>query len=360
MQKLLVGTSKGLVVFEKGQSGWQIQHTHFIGFPISSIHINPYNNYWWVGIAHFHWGQKLHYSKDSGQTWTTIPDVAYPLNTTSNTGKPTVLKKIWTIQNGGVQNPNRLWIGTEPGGLFVSEDNGQHFELVTALWNHPSRQNKMQWFGTGRSEPFIHSIVVNPKDNDHIYVAISCAGVFETRDSGQTWQPKNKGLIAAYLPNPHVEIGHDPHRLFACHSNPQIMWQQNHCGIFRTIDGAKNWELVSQKDTIPHYGFALAIDYQNPEKAWVIPALSDDLRIPPNQALCVCRTNDAGKTWQKLTKGLPQKNCFDIVFRHSLDIKGDTLAFGTTTGNLYLSENQGDDWVCLSNHLARVDCVALL
>ena len=104
-------------------------------------------------------------------------------------------------------------------------------------------------------------------------------------------------------------------------------------------------------------GFALAVDNQNPLRAWIIPAQSDEMRVPHGLALCVCRTEDGGETWQQLREGLPQNHCFDIVFRHALDILGDTLAFGTTTGNLFLSENGGDTWHCISNHLARVDAV---
>ena len=356
-QKLLVGTTKGLVVFEKINKNWQIQTIHFLGLPVSVIYVNEITNTWWAGISHHHWGQKLHFSTDKGQTWQSVKPPAYPLDAQMGSGKSATLKKIWTIQHGGHQYPNRLWVGTEPGGLFLSEDKGHTFKLVTSLWNHPSRMNQQQWFGTGRSEPFIHSIVVNPADNNHVYIAVSCAGIFETKNSGKSWQPRNKGLIAAYLPNPHVEIGHDPHRLFACDTNPKILWQQNHCGIFRSTDGAKNWQEVSDKKGIANYGFALAVDHQNTKRAWVIPAVSDELRIAPNQALAVCRTEDGGQTWQTLTNGLPQEHCFDIVFRHALAIQEGTLAFGTTTGNLYLSDNQGDKWHCLSNNLARIDCV---
>ena len=359
-QKLLVGTSKGLVVFEKTNHTWQIQQTHFLGLPVSVIYVNELTNTWWAGISHHHWGQKLHFSTNEGQTWQTVAPPAYPLNAQIASGKLATLKKIWIIQHGGKAYPNRLWIGTEPGGLFISEDNGQNFQLVDTLWNHPSRMNQMQWFGTGRSQPFIHSIVVDPTDNDHVYIAVSCAGIFETIDSGKNWQPRNKGLIAAYLPNPSAEIGHDPHRLFACRTNPKVLWQQNHCGIFRSSNGAKTWEDVSDKTGIANYGFALAIDHQDANKAWVIPAISDELRIAPNQALSVCRTADGGQNWETLSNGLPQNNCFDIVFRHALAINENTLAFGTTTGNLYLSENQGVDWFSLSHHLARIDCVSFV
>jgi photosystem II stability/assembly factor-like uncharacterized protein len=121
-----------------------------------------------------------------------------------------------------------------------------------------------------------------------------------------------------------------------------------------------NWDDISDKNGIAHYGFALAIDHKNPNRAWVIPAQSDELRVPHDLALCVCRTEDAGQTWQPLREGLPQNHCFDIVFRHSFDNLGDIMAFGTTTGNLYLSENEGEVWQNLSYSLARIDSVRFI
>jgi len=162
--------------------------------------------------------------------------------------------------------------------------------------------------------------------------------------------------VAAYLPNPKVEIGHDPHFVQACRSQPEVLWQQNHCGVFRSTDGGQHWQEVSDKNGLANYGFALAIDHENSDRAWVIPATSDEMRIAPDLSLCVCRTEDGGESWTALREGLPQKNCFDIVFRHALAIDKNTLVFGTTTGNVYLSENGGDDWQCLHNNLARVEC----
>ena len=354
---LLIGTTKGLIVFKKENTNWTHQKIHFLGMAVSIISVDTINHTWWVSISHHHWGQKLHYSNDQGTTWQSVRTPKYPSNTYLQSHKQATLKKIWCIQQGGTAYPNRLWIGTEPGGLFLSEDAGQHFELVQNLWNHPSRMNKNQWFGTGRSAPYIHSIVVDPRDNDHLYIAVSCAGIFETFDSGQSWQPKNKGLIAAYLPNPSVEIGHDPHLLLACQSNPNVLWQQNHCGIFKTTNGGTLWENVTDTAGLANYGFALAIDEEDTQKAWVIPATSDELRIAPNLALTVCHTKDGGRSWQALRQGLPQQHCFDIVFRHAFAKQQQVLAFGTTTGNVYLSENEGQQWICLSSTLARVNCV---
>lgn len=352
---LLVGTSKGLVVYEKTAKGWQFQQVYFVGMPVSTVYVDERNNCWWACLAHRHWGQKIHRSFDKGQNWEMVETPVYPEGTVLKSGNPATLRKVWSMSHAGLDRPDELYLGTEPGGLFYSKDGGQTFQLLETLWNHPSRKD--EWFGAGRDHPFIHSIVVDPRDSNHYYIAVSCAGVFETKDNGLNWAPKNKGLVAAYLPNPHVEIGHDPHMVYACRANPDVLWQQNHCGIFRSTNGGESWDNITGKNGFPDYGFALAIDDNNPDVAWVIPATSDEVRVAVDLSLCVCRTEDGGKTWQELRTGLPQGQCFDIVFRHSFDIAGKTLAFGSTTGNLYLSEDYGDSWQHLSHSLARVECV---
>ncbi len=364
---LLVATAKGLLVFEKKQRAWRVKDVYFVGLPVSMVFMDDRTDTWWAGTPHRHWGQKLHRSTDFGKTWEQISAPRYPANAHLKNGKPAALKLIWCMASAGNDKPNELWLGTEPGGLFHSHDNGNSFQLVESLWQHPSRSEL--WFGAGKDEPFIHSIVVDPRNSNHIYIAVSCAGVFETLDAGQSWQPRNIGLKATYLPNPNVEVGHDPHLLLACKSTPDVLWQQNHCGIFRSTNGGASWQDVSEKNKKPnteypipnlaHYGFALAIDHENPLRGWVIPAMSDELRLPHNLALCVCRTENGGETWQRLRKGLPQKNCFDIVFRHAFDIYKNTLAFGTTNGNLYISENFGDEWKCLNCNLPRIDAVLI-
>ena len=351
--KILIGTSKGLIVYQKLNNEWKIEKSLFAGMPVSVVYVDERDDSWWVCLAHRHWGQKLHRSFDQGKNWESIPAPVYPNDATLKSGKAATLRKVWTMTHAGLDKPDELYLGTEPGGLFHSPDGGNRFQLMETLWNHPSRKD--EWFGAGRDHPFIHSIVVDPRDSNHFYIAISCAGVFETKDGGLNWIPRNKGLVAAYLPNPNVEIGHDPHLLLACNANPDVLWQQNHCGIFRSVDGGLKWTDISGKNGFPHYGFALTIDHENPERAWVIPAVSDEVRVAVNQALCVCRTEDGGKTWQSLRAGLPQENCFDIVFRHSFAINSEQLVFGTTTGNVFYSNNYGDTWQCLSNHLPRVD-----
>jgi photosystem II stability/assembly factor-like uncharacterized protein len=148
--------------------------------------------------------------------------------------------------------------------------------------------------------------------------------------------------------------------MIACQSNPDVIWQQNHCGIFRSTDAAKNWEEVTDISGLAVYGFALAIDHQNPERAWVIPAISDEMRMPIDRSLCVCRTEDGGKSWQAMRQGLPQGNCYDLILRHSLSANNNILAFGTTNGNCYISEDYGENWEGIAFNLSKVNAALLV
>jgi photosystem II stability/assembly factor-like uncharacterized protein len=344
--QLLIGTRKGLMILEKGARGWQVCRQAFLAIPVSYAATDPRNGVFWTCLEHGHWGSKLHRSRDKGMSWQEVEMPKYP------EGTDVTLSYLWIIAPGGNDQPQRLYLGTEPGGLFMSEDGGDSFQLVESLWNHPSREKN--WFGGGRDHPGLCSIIVDPRDSQHIIIGISVGGVYESTDGGLTWEGRNKGLKACYLPNPAAEYGHDPHFITAAPSNPEVLWMQNHCGIFRSTDSGKNWQDVSAKDGHAFFGFAIAVDEQNADTAWVVPAISDEKRMTIDGALCVCRTEDGGKTWTDLRQGLPQEHCYDLVYRHALDIEGNRLAFGTTTGNLFISEDRGKSWECVSNYLPPI------
>ena len=348
---LLLGTRKGLLVWEKKNGRWEHVREAFPGIPVSYVTLDERTGILWTALDHGHWGPKLHCSQDMGETWTEIATPHYPEGSVRSDGEPATNSYIWIVQPGGDDQPNRIYVGTEPGGLFQSNDGGETFELVSSLWEHPSRNN---WFGGGRDHPGVCSIVIDPNDSQHIYIGISVGGVYESTDGGVTWDGCNKGLWADYLPDPYAEYGHDPHFMLMSPADHRVLWQQNHCGIFRTADGAKQWENISQKDVPAYFGFPIALDENDPEVAWVAPAISAEYRIPVDRALCISRTEDGGKTWTALRDGLPQDNCYDIIFRHALDNTGDSLAFGTTAGNVYLSDDRGDHWEKLTGNLAVV------
>ena len=354
---LLVGTRKGLVIYERDSNGWRVQSEHFAGIPVSYACEDTRNGTLWALLDHGHWGTKLHRSTDKGNTWEELPAPKYPEGATiPRSDDPATTTYLWYLMHGGVDEPNRLYLGTEPGGLFVSDDGGDTFVLNESLWLHESRDN---WMGGGRDYAGTCSIVVDPRDSRHVTIGISVGGVYETRDGGETWGGRNKGLYADYMPNPYAEYGHDPHFMIAAPSNPDVLWQQNHCGVFRSVDSGANWENISEKmeasqEGHAYFGFPIAVDAHDENVAWIVPAISAEYRVPIDRALCVCRTDDGGKTWQDFREGLPQHNSYDIVFRHALDNQKDELAFGTTAGNLYVSGNRGEAWQSIDHNLAVV------
>ncbi|MCB0572797.1 MAG: hypothetical protein KDC66_23675 [Phaeodactylibacter sp.] len=352
---LFLATRKGLAVCSRRAGGWKITSTHFDGVPVTIAYEDERNGAWWACLSHGHWGVKLHRSFDRGANWEEVAAPAYPEGAEVKEGEPAATQYLWAMQHGGHSKPGRLWLGTIPGGLFRSDNGGDSFELVESLWNHPSRPKN--WFGGGFDHPGIHSIVLDPRDDNHLYIGISCAGVFESLDGGQSWMPRNKGMRADYLPDPHTEVGHDPHLLLAAPSNPDVLWQQNHCGIFVSTDRAANWADVSETAGPARFGFAIAIADDNPYQAWVAPALSDEKRVAIGHSLCICRTDDGGQSWQAQRNGLPQEHCYDIIYRHALAASGDDIAFGTTTGNAFFSTDRGDSWQVLSHYLPMVHAV---
>ena len=353
----LVGTAKGLVVFDFAGGGEpRLTDIHFAGYAANMVFADRRSGRWWVGLSHRHWGQKLHYSDDSGKSW---QEAALPkLNgLTLPNGQPATLRQVWSMAGAGEDKQNELWLGTDPGALFHTKNNGASFELVKSLWHHPSREQEGQWFGAGSDYPFIHSVVVDPRDSQHVYVAVSCAGVFETTDGGENWHPRNKGLRAAYLPNPNVEVGHDPHVLLMSPQDSRILWQQNHCGIYTSTDGGGEWVECSDESGMPSYGFGMVIDEADPSRAWVIPVESDAQRIAPNLKLQVYRTDDFGKHWVSDSDGLPTGVSFDIVLRQAFRKEGDLFLFGTSNGNLFYRNGADTPWRSLHVHLTKVSSI---
>jgi hypothetical protein len=384
---ILLGTRKGTVIFDLKNSSWRPRPIAHAGIPVCYAARDPRDGTLWASLDHGHWGPKLSRSRDGGATWVDISSLKYPkgaryivkyLPTPDfNPDSPSAqaeyadasVLKIWNIAFGNTNQPTRLYAGTIPGGLFVSDDGGDSWELNRPLWSHDSRGGDLfagdattenHWNGTPASidygvfEPGIHSIFVDPRDSNHMYVAVSTAGVIETHDGGQSWQGRNRGMLMDYLPNPESEWGHDPHFVTSCPGQPDHLWQQNHCGVFYSDNGAQSWSKVSMPDIGVNFGFPIVADEKDGRTAWVVPARADSERMAIDGGLFVARTIDGGQTWESFRNGLPQQNAYDIVLRHSLDVSGDRLCFGSTTGNIYISEDRGESWRCLANNLPPI------
>lgn len=347
--KLYVGTRKGLfVATERG-----IGKPHFLGDPVSMV-LPDRDGTLYAALNLGHFGVKLHRSEDGGKSWQEVAAPEYPPQPKDSADKtPWKLVQLWSLESDG----QRLWAGTIPGGLFTSEDRGKSWQLVQSLWNRPER---LEWGGGGYDYAGIDSIAIDPKNRRRVTVAVSTGGAWQTRDGGKSWSICAQGMYAEYMPpdRKFEQNAQDVHRLVLCPAQPDVMWTQHHNGVFRSTDGAKTWQEVTAIRP-SKFGFAVAVHPKDPDLAWFVPAVKDERRVPVDAKLVVARTRDGGKSFQVLRKGLPQKHAYDLVYRHCLDVDrtGKRLAFGSTTGNLWLSANQGDSWRCLSTHLPPIHCV---
>lgn len=368
--RIYVATRKGLFTIERKANAatpqWAITQSDFLADNVTIVTPDPQNNHLYAALDHGHFGVKFHRSKNFGQSWEECATPTYPEppddyveQPSAMSGKPIPwkLQLIWSIQPGGENEPGVLWCGTVPGGLFKSNDYGDSWTFIRSLWDIPDRQ---EWFGGGLDYPGIHSICVDPRNSQHVYLGISCGGVWFTPDGGETWSCRASGMRAEYMPpdrmnDPNIQ---DPHLLVQCRNHPDYFWTQHHNGVFRSTDSANKWHEITE--SIPsNFGFAVAVHPDDPDTAWFVPAIKDEKRIPVDGNVVVSRTRDGGKTFEILREGLPQQHAYDLTFRHALDIDGSgcRLAFGSTTGSLWITENQGDSWSCISNHLPPIHCV---
>ncbi len=389
--QIILGTRKGTLILDRKAGSWKPRPIAHAGMSISYAARDARDGTIWAAMDHAHWGPKLSRSKDDGATWENLSQLAYPKGARfveqhlptpdldPSVEQPTTLKaasllKVWVLAFGGKEQPGTIHAGTMPGGLFTSRDGGDTWELNRPLWNHESRggdlfagnpTSRNDWGGTpaavgyGEFVPGIHSIAVDPRDPGRMLLGVSSAGVVGTTDGGKSWKAMNKGVLNDYLPNPESEWGHDPHFITQCPNDPDRLWQQNHCGVFFSEDCARTWKRVSHKDQAVHFGFPIAVDERDGRTAWVVPAHSDAQRMAVSGGIFVARTTDGGASWKTLRKGLPQENAYDIVYRHGLDVRGDVVCFGSTTGNVYVSEDRGDSWQCVGNNLPPIHSVRI-
>jgi hypothetical protein len=360
--RLLVSTKKGLFTVDRGAAGWRVSRVSFLAENVTLAHVDPRDGGWYVALNLGHFGVKLKFSPDAGANWQDRASPAYPDGATVATGDgkppvPATLKLIWAVESGGADQPGRLWAGTLPGGLFRSEDGGRDWELVRALWDRPERAN---WFGGGADLPGIHSLCRDPRDSKTVRLAVSCGGVWITRDDGASWQLGGEGIFAEFMPpdrrfDPSIQ---DVHLMAQCRAAPDHLWVQHHNGVFRSTDGGLKWEVVP--NAAPSgFGFGVAVHPLNPRTAWFVPAEKDVCRVPVGAQVVVSRTRDGGETFQVLRDGLPQEHAYDLFYRHALavDGSGDRLAIGSTTGGLWVSEDQGDRWTAVPARLPPVHAV---
>lgn len=362
--RLLVSTRKGLFTITRDAGGaWTITRTDFLGDNVTLTLSDARDGHRYAALDHGHFGVKLHRAIGGGD-WQEIAAPAYPEKPEGHEefdmwGRPLPWStvRIWALKAGGADEPGVLWCGTLPGGLFRSTDGGQSWQIVRSLWDDPRRR---QWMGGGADLPGIHSICVDPRDSRCVTIAVSTGGLWHTADAGETWTQRGRGMRADHVPPglTHDPIAQDVHCLAQCPAAPHRMWVQHHNGIFVSSDEGDTFtELTGVSPS--SFGFPVVVHPRDPDTAWFLPEIKDEKRIPVDGRLVVNRTRDGGRSFETLTRGLPQEHAYDIVYRHALaiDATGERLAFGSTTGGVWVSEDQGDSWTCVSHHLPPVYAV---
>ena len=359
--RLLVATRKGLFALARTNGAWDVESVSFLGDNVTRAFADTRDGTWYAALNLGHFGVKLRRSEDRGKSWQEIavPEYAAEDKVATGDGKepaPAKLQLLWELVAGGANEPGVLWAGTIPGGLFRSADRGASWQIVKGLWD---RSERMQWFGGGYDAPGIHSVCVDPRDARTLRVAISCGGVWQSRDGGASWNVTTKGMFAAYMPperreDPAIQ---DPHRMVQCAAAPDHLWIQHHNGVFRSTDGGMSWSEIQVPPSV--FGFAVAVHPHDPQTAWFVPAVKDEKRVPVDGKLVVARTRDGGVSFDVLREGLPQRDAFDLVYRHGLaiDSSGERLAFGSTTGNLWLSDDAGENWQLINGNLPPIHAV---
>ncbi len=346
---LLVGTRKGLFVLDGDTSrdDWEVRGPLCDGWPIHDAIIDPATGALLAAGGNNWYGPAVWRSDDLGATWSHSSEGL----TYGDDGEK--ITTIWNLTAG----TDALYAGVEPAGLFRSRDAGLTWQHVEGLTNHPTRP---EW-QPGNGGLCLHSIVPHPTDADRLWVGISSVGAFETRDGGTSWELRNKGVRADFDPNPDPQFGQCVHKMVMAADGGEHLYQQNHCGVYRSMDGGRQWEEITAG--LPtQFGFPIGAHPRDPKTVWTIPLSEPDQgRYMPEGHAAVWRSNDGGDSWKRSDDGLPRDNAYIAVLREAMAVdRLDPVGvyFGTSTGQLYGSRDEGQSWRLIADNLPAIWSVA--
>ncbi len=375
--RVLVGTKKGaFILTADGQrKNWQVSGPHFAGWEIYHVKGSPVDPDRIFASQTSGWfGQIIQRSDDGGKTWNTpgsspeelkgpegmpqgesnkfvYEDEVGTHKWYDGTQHPWEFKRVWHVEPS-LTDPDTAYAGVEDAAIFKTTDGGKTWKEFPGL-----RRAKGNLWQPGAGGMAVHTILLDPKNANRIYLAISAAGAFRTDDGGESWQPINRGLKSkGALPDPDAEVGHCVHRIALHPSRPDVLFMQKHWDVLRTDNAGGQWTEVS--GNLPSdFGFPIDVHAHEPETIFVVPIKSDSEHFPPDGRLRVYRSRTGGNEWEPLTQGLPQKDCYvnvlrDVMAVDQLDTCG--VYFGTTGGQVYCSANGGDSWNAIVRDLPAV------
>jgi photosystem II stability/assembly factor-like uncharacterized protein len=350
--ELLIATRKGLLVL-RGERGGELDvvSRRFEGQTVEYAIRDPRTGTYFASVTHGQYGPHLYRQSDPTaptEDWEEVP-LRFPEDVEA------ALDRIWIVQPGAADG--ELWAGVSPAALFHSTDGGATWELNRPLWNDPSHA---KWQG-GAGGLCLHSIAPWPGDPARLAVATSAAGVWLTEDGGGSWRQGVDGLVARYLPEElrATTFNWCVHNLHRAPLEPATLYLQFHWGVYRSDDGGASWTAIGA--SLPSdFGFPLAIDPHDPDRAFVIPLKSDGDRVTPDGCLRVFETRDRGASWTALTDGLPQEGAHLTILRQAFGQDGRSplgLAFGAESGEVFASFDGGASWTCAARHLPPINAV---
>jgi photosystem II stability/assembly factor-like uncharacterized protein len=350
---VLLGTRKGAFVLESDadREVWSIRGPFCETWPMNHVVADPETGTLYAGGGNEWFGPAVWKSTDLGASWT------HSSNGLQYAADEAPIVTVWSL----AWRRGRLYAGVQPAGLFESRDGGETWSEVEGLRQHPTRP---QW-QPGGAGLTLHAIVPHPEDDDQLWVGISAAGVFHTADGGRTWQPRNTGVRCDYLPEGerYPEFGQCVHSITIAPGRPNRLYQQNHCGMYRSDDGGLSWNSI-EAGLPSSFGFPALAHPRDPETLFLLPLNGDTAgRYMPDAKVAVWRTRNAGAGWQDLRQGLPQENAFLCVLRQAmaadrLDPAG--IYAGTNTGTLFASPDEGENWTTIAKHLPAITSVETL
>jgi hypothetical protein len=361
---LFVGTRKGAFMLKADgtRRSWTLKGPMFLGTIVHHIMLDPRDRRTLLMTSRTgHLGPTVFRSTDFGKNWKEASKPpAFPKVEEGQKGR--VVKHVFWLTPGHASEPKVWYAATSPQALFRSEDAGDSWEPVSGFNDHPQRA---VWTGGDEGGtpdgPTMHSVLIDPRDAKHMYLGLSSGGVFESADQGKSWSPLNLGCAADFIPTPDPEYGHDPHCVRLHPLAPDVLYQQNHCGIYRMERPATRWERIGNKmpKKVGDIGFPMVLHPRDPKTAWVFPMDGSGVwpRTSPEGKPAVFVTRDSGKRWKRLQGGLPKSQAWLTVLRQAMTADAADpvgVYFGTTTGQLWASRDEGAKWSCIAGHLPHI------
>jgi photosystem II stability/assembly factor-like uncharacterized protein len=339
---LPVGTRKGLFLLrsDDGRTNWEVEGPLLPGWAVYHAIVDPRDGVLYGATNNFFYGANVHRSSDGGKTWERTEELGLP----EQSGLK--LAAAWHVEPGSPSEPSTLWLGGDPGVLFRSDDGGVTWEVNRGLLEHPTREN----WQPGAGGMCCHSIQFA---DGTMYVAISAAGSFRSEDGGESWTPINKDVAADFMPETYPEVGQCVHKLLVHEKRPGRLWQQNHCGVYRSDDRGDNWERLDGNGLPSGFGFPLALDPDDPDVAYVIPEESQEIHFTAEGRLGVYRTGDGGASWELTSNGLPDQ-AWAAVLREGFAYDDAGLYFGTQSGSVWYSPRGGGEWTEVARDLPPI------